>query len=236
MREAVSEVSRLLYGRKRGRKLRPGQQALLERMLPVLRLELPAPGARLDPAHLFSPAKRDLWIEIGFGGGEHLAAQAAAHPEIGFVGCEPFVNGLVGLFAHMRDRNLTNIRVFDDDARLLLAALPEAGVGRAFILFPDPWPKKRHHKRRIVGPATLDLLAFALKDGAELRFASDDAAYVRWTLTHVLNHGAFEWLAEGPNDWRRRPADWPPTRYEEKAEKAGRSCYFLRFRRQPRGA
>jgi tRNA (guanine-N7-)-methyltransferase len=236
MREAVSEVSRLLYGRKKGRKLRPGQQALYDRMLPLLRLELPAPGARLDPAYLFSPAKRDLWIEIGFGGGEHLAAQAAAHPETGFIGCEPFVNGLVSLFAHMRQRDLANIRVFDDDARLLLGALPPASVGRAFILFPDPWPKKRHHKRRIVGPATLDLLAFALKDGAELRFASDDASYVRRTLTHVIGHGAFEWLARGPNDWRRRPADWPQTRYEEKAEKAGRRCYFLRFRRQPRGA
>ena len=233
MREAVSDVSRLLYGRKRGRKLRPGQQALLERMLPLLRLELPA---HLDPAYLFSPAKRGLWLEIGFGGGEHLAWQAETHPDIGFIGCEPFVNGLVSLFAQIRDRTLSNIRVFDDDARLLLAALPAASLGRVFILFPDPWPKKRYHKRRLVSPATLGLLAFAMQDGAELRFASDDASYLRWTLAHVLGHGGFEWLAEGPGDWRRRPADWPQTRYEEKAEKAGRRCSFLRFRRRPRGA
>jgi tRNA (guanine-N7-)-methyltransferase len=236
MREAVSEVSRLLYGRKRGRKLRPGQQALYDHMLPALRLELPAPGAGLDPAYLFSPAKRDLWLEIGFGGGEHLAWQAAAHPDTGFIGCEPFVNGLVGLFARIRERGLSNIRVFDDDARLLLAALPAASIARAFILFPDPWPKKRHHKRRIVAPATLDLLAHVLRDDAELRIASDDASYVRWMLTHVINHGAFEWLARCARDWRERPAGWPQTRYEEKAGKAGRACYFLRFKRRPRGA
>jgi len=252
---AAGDVSRLLYGRKRGRKLRPGQQALLEAMLPRLRVRLPAPPARLDLPALFDPPVREVWLEIGFGGGEHLAWQAAAHPGIGFIGCEPFVNGLVSLFTRIRDQNLANVRVFDDDARLLLAALPEAGIARAFILFPDPWPKKRHHKRRIVAPATLDLLAFALGDGAELRIASDDASYVRWTLTHVINHGAFSWLArrpgdwrerpgdwrerpgdwrERPGDWRERPGDWPETRYEAKAKKAGKTCYFLRFSRQAR--
>lgn len=231
---AMAEVSRLLYGRKRGRKLRPGQQALYDSMLPALRLELPGPGSRLDPAYLFSPPKRDLWLEIGFGGGEHLAWQAERHPDIGFIGCEPFVNGLVALFAHVRNRSLANLRVFDDDARLLLAALPESSLSRAFILFPDPWPKKRHHKRRIICPAILDLLAYALKDGAELRIASDDAGYVRWTLTHVINHGAFAWEARAAHDWRERPADWPETRYEEKAKRQGRRCYFLRFSRLPR--
>ncbi len=233
---AMAEVSRLLYGRKRGRKLRPGQQALYDSMLPALRLELPGPGSRLDPAYLFSPPKRDLWLEIGFGGGEHLAWQAETHPDIGFIGCEPFVNGLVALFAHVRNRSLANLRVFDDDARLLLAALPESSLSRAFILFPDPWPKKRHHKRRIICPAILDLLAYALKDGAELRIASDDAGYVRWTLTHVINHGAFAWEARAARDWRERPADWPETRYEEKAKRQGRRCYFLRFSRLPRRA
>ena len=234
MTPAMADVARLLYGRKRGRKLRPGQQALYDAMLPALRIELPGPGTRVDPAFLFSPAKRDLWLEIGFGGGEHLAWQAETHPDTAFIGCEPFVNGLVALFAHVRNRSLGNVRVFDDDARLLLAALPEASLARAFVLFPDPWPKKRHHKRRIICPAILDLLAYALKDGAELRFASDDASYVRWTLDHVTGHGAFSWTARRPRDWRERPADWPETRYEDKAKREGRRCYFLRFVRRPR--
>lgn len=232
----VPDVSRLLYGRKRGRKLRPGQQALLDDMLPRLRVEMPPPGRKLDPAYLFAPPRRQLWLEIGFGGGEHLAFQAASHPDTGFIGCEPFINGLVGLFAHIRDRKLVNIRVFDDDARLLLAALPPSSIARAFILFPDPWPKKRHHKRRIIAPSTLDLLAGVLADGAELRVASDDAGYVRWTLAHTLRHGAFDWLAEKPSDWRNRSKDWPETRYEAKAKEQGKRCYFLRFVRRQRGA
>jgi tRNA (guanine-N7-)-methyltransferase len=232
----VSDATRLLYGRKRGRKLRAGQQALYDTLLPKLRVALPAPGATLDLAALFSAAVRDVWLEVGFGGGEHLAFQAASHPDIGFIGCEPFVNGVVTLLARISAQGLANIRLFDDDARLLLAALPPAGVGRAFILFPDPWPKKRHHKRRIVSPAVLDMLALALKPGAELRLASDDASYVRWMLAHVIGHGAFSWLARRASDWRERPADWPATRYEEKAKKAGKSCYFLRFSRRPEAA
>ncbi len=232
----VSGISRLLYGRKRGRKLRPGQRTLFDDMLPKLRVEIPPPGKKLDPAFLFVPPRRQLWLEIGFGGGEHLAFQAELHPDVGLIGCEPFVNGMVGLFAHIRDRKLSNIRVFDDDARLLLASLPPASITRAFVLFPDPWPKKRHHKRRIIGPATLDLLAGVLIDDAELRVASDDAGYVRWALAHVLDHGAFDWEAESPQDWRERPRDWPQTRYEAKAREQGRRCYFLRFVRRKRGA
>ena len=239
MASAAPQLTRLLYGRKRGRKLRSGQQALFDEMLPALRLELPAPPARLDLAVLFPPAHpspgRDIWLEIGFGGGEHLAWQAADHPDVGFIGCEPFINGLVSLFAHIREKDLTNIRVVNDDARLLLAVLPPASLSRAFILFPDPWPKKRHHKRRIICPATLDLLATALKDGAELRIASDDAGYVCWTLTNVIDHGAFSWQAATSRDWRQRPADWPATRYETKARARRRACYFLRFTRVPRG-
>ncbi len=235
MAMAAPRPARLLYGRKRGRKLRPGQQALYDRMLPRLRVALPAPPARLDVPPLFDQRLAKFWIEIGFGGGEHLAFQAATRPEVGFIGCEPFVNGLVGLFAQIRDQKLSNIRVFDDDARLLLAALPESSISRVFILFPDPWPKKRHHKRRIVSPAILDRLAACLEDNAELRFASDDALYVRWTLAHVIKNGAFSWLARQPRDWRERPADWPQTRYEAKAVEAGKACYFLRFSRLPRG-
>jgi len=201
--------------------------------LPTLRLALPEHGS-LDPQALFPASYGDLWLEIGFGAGEHLAAQAAAHPEVGFLGAEVFENGVVKLLAAMRERGLDNVRVWVDDARLLLAALPERSLGRVFILFPDPWPKLRHHKRRMVSAATLDRLGRLMKDGAELRLATDDVGYLRWMLELAPMHPAFEWMARGPEDWRQRPADWPATRYERKAILAGRQPYFLRLRRRPR--
>ena len=224
---------RLVHGRRRGRKLRPGQQALEAGLLPELSVDLPAAG-RLEPRALFAPPVDAVWLEVGFGGGEHLAAQAEAHPAIGMIGCEVFENGIVKLLAEVRRRSLANIRLFTDDARLLIAALPEASVARAFILFPDPWPKLRHHKRRMVSTETLDRLAVALTDGAELRLATDDADYLAWMLERAAAHPDFEWLARGPEDWRQRPADWPATRYEQKALAAGRKPAFLRFRRKPR--
>ncbi len=171
---------------------------------------------------------------MGFGTGEHLAAQAESHPGTGFIGCEPFVNGVARLLALIADRNLGNVRVFADDARLVLEALGPASIGRAFVLFPDPWPKSRHHKRRFIAPATVDALARVLKDGAELRVATDHAEFCRWTLRHVLAHAAFEWPARGPADWRIRPPDWPATRYGVKAEAAGSHSVYLTFRRRPR--
>jgi tRNA (guanine-N7-)-methyltransferase len=224
---------RLVYGRRRGRKLRPGQEALRRNLLPRLAITLPQTGA-LDPRALFAPPVEEVWLEVGFGGGEHLAAQAEAHPAIGMIGCEVFENGVVKLLGEIERRALGNVRIFTDDARALMAALPEASLGRAFVLFPDPWPKQRHHKRRMVSRETLDRLAVALQDGAELRLASDDADYVAWMLERATAHRAFEWLAEGPADWRARPADWPPTRYEQKAIAAGRKPAFLRFRRKAR--
>jgi len=206
---------------------------LLRSLLPLLRVELPAQGP-LAPRGLFAPPAEAVWLEVGFGGGEHLAAQAEAHPAIGLIGCEVFENGVAKLLAEVKRRALANVRVFIDDARLLLAALPEASLARAFILFPDPWPKLRHWKRRIVSSETLDRLAFALADGAELRLATDDADYLCWMLERATAHPAFEWLARGPRDWRARPADWPPTRYEQKALAAGRKPAFLRFRRRRR--
>jgi tRNA (guanine-N7-)-methyltransferase len=173
-------------------------------------------------------------LEIGFGAGEHLAAQAAAHPETGFIGSEVFENGIAKLLAEIEPRRLSNIRLFLDDARLLLAALREASLTRVFILFPDPWPKLRHHKRRIVSRATLDALARVMTDGAELRLATDDRGYLAWMLEHATGHPDFEWLAQRPEDWRTRPVDWPATRYEQKAFAAGRSPTFLRFRRRTR--
>jgi tRNA (guanine-N7-)-methyltransferase len=231
---APPERKRLLYGRRRGRPLRAGQRGLVDDLLPRVSLALPASGT-LDPAALFDPPPVDIWVEIGFGGGEHLAAQAAAHRDIGLLGCEVFENGIVKLLTEMQRLALTNIRILADDARLLLAALPAESVGRAFILFPDPWPKMRHNKRRIVSTETLDTLAGLMKDGAELRIATDHLAYLDWMLGVVTVHPDFAWLVEGPADWRIRPDDWPPTRYEAKAIAAGRKPYFLRLARRPRG-
>ncbi len=202
-------------------------------LLPQLGFAVPESG-QLDPRALFATPVEAVWLEIGFGAGEHLAAQAKAHPELGLIGCEVFENGVVKLLAELQRLALGNVRVLMDDARLLLAALPEASLARVFILFPDPWPKLRHHKRRLVAPATLDALARTMCDEAELRLASDDADYLAWMLEHATAHPDFAWLARRPGDWRERPADWPPTRYEQKALAAGRSPAFLRFRRRPR--
>ena len=224
---------RTLYGRRKGKKLRPGQQELLHEALPNLSIAAPAEGERFDPRELF-PDKKDVWLEIGFGAGEHLIWQAQQNPEIVFIGCEPFINGLARALGASVREGLSNIRFLQDDARFLLRALPEKSIGRAFILFPDPWPKLRHHKRRLVATPTLDLLAAAMKDGAELRLATDDASYLPWMVEHATRHPAFAWLAERPEDWRGRPADWPPTRYEQKALKAGRRPAYLRLVRRPR--
>jgi len=231
---------RRLYGRRLGRPLKPSRRDLVNTVLPELTVPIAegvgAEGAgTLDPATLFAASDNSAplksWLEIGFGCGEHLAAQAQAHPEIGFIGCEPFMNGVAALLAHISEAGLGNIRFHADDARLLLEALKESSISRAFILFPDPWPKKRHWKRRIVAPQTLDQLARVMIDGAELRLASDHPDYVEWMMDHLAGHSAFE-LAQ---DWRARPADWPPTRYEAKARAAGRDCVYLSFLRRPRG-
>ncbi|HEX3522344.1 MAG TPA: tRNA (guanosine(46)-N7)-methyltransferase TrmB [Stellaceae bacterium] len=202
-------------------------------MLPRLAISAPASG-HLDIAALFGNARPSIWLEIGFGGGEHLAQMAEQHPQIGFIGCEVFENGIVKLLAQIEQRRLDNVWIFPDDARLIMAALPPASVGRVFILFPDPWPKRRQHKRRIVSRATLDTLAEIMTDDAELRMATDDADYLCWILEHITAHPAFEWLARRPGDWRERLPDWPPTRYEAKARAAGRSLAFLRLRRRSR--
>jgi tRNA (guanine-N7-)-methyltransferase len=183
---------------------------------------------------LFSHRPTAVWLEIGFGNGEHLAEQARRHPEIGFIGSEVFVNGVAALLRHIEWLGLTNVRIFDDDARLLLTSLPEASIARAFLLFPDPWPKARHAKRRFVGRANLAILANLLADGAELRIATDDPGYARWTLRQLSDRTEFSWLARKPSDWRDPPADWVETRYQRKAVAAGRRPVFLRFERRPR--
>lgn len=231
--DASPERRRVLYGRRRGRPLRPGRRDLIDTLLPQLSIVLPGQG-RLDPTALFPDAPAETWLEIGFGGGEHLAAQAENHRETGFIGCEPFVNGVASLLAKIKQEDLANIRVFPDDARILMDSLTESSLDRVFILFPDPWPKKRHAKRRLISPRTIDALARVMKDNAELRLASDDPQYIRWMLEHLRRHEAFQWLAGSPSDWRQRTADWPATRYETKALQAGRRCAYLRFCRLPR--
>jgi tRNA (guanine-N7-)-methyltransferase len=217
---------RTLYGRRRGKKLRAGQEALLGTLLPKLLVKLPLS----EPLFGKSGGDGEIWLEIGFGAGEHLVWQAEQHPDVMLLGCEPFINGVAKCLAHIERTGVTNVRLFNDDARLLMAALPERSLSRVFILFPDPWPKTRHHKRRFVQRATLDLLAPLMKTGAELRLATDDPSYLPWMVEHACTHPAFEWLAERPSDWRGRPADWPPTRYEQKML-AGHKPVFLRLRR-----
>ncbi len=228
----TSEVKRRVYGRRFGRKLRDSQKELLAEVMPKVRVPAFEPGARLDPASLFDTPKRDFWLEIGFGGGEHLVWQANQNPDVGLIGAEPFLNGVVSGLGHIHREQVTNVRVWPDDARPLMDALPEGCIGRAFILFPDPWPKKRHNNRRFVQKENLDSLARLLRPGAELRMASDDQDYVAWMLAETTPHPAFAWLAEGPSDWRERPRDWPATRYEEKARAKGIQPSFLRFRRR----
>jgi tRNA (guanine-N7-)-methyltransferase len=222
------------HGRRQGRKLRPGRKKLVEELLPQIRLALPPGNAPFDSRPLFSPSPARLWLEIGFGGGEHLAGQAARHADTGFIGCEVFLNGLASALAHIDREKLTNVRLLHEDARALLPRLPEASVDRIYLLFPDPWPKRRHRDRRFTGRANLDALARVMADGAELRIASDDMGFIRWTLEQARLHPDLAWQAQRPQDWRQSPPDWIATRYQEKAVKAGRSPVFLTFRRHPR--
>ena len=222
------------HGRRRGRRLRPHRQDLLSELLPRLRITLPPAGASLEPSALFPRPPSQLWLEVGFGSGEHLVEQARRHPDVGVIGCEVFVNGVAALVGQVERAALANVRVFDDDARLLLATLPEASIDRAYLLFPDPWPKTRHAKRRFVGPANLPTMARILADGAEFRIATDDMGYVRWTLQQLVGHPDFRWTAAGPRDWRNPPEDWVETRYQRKAIAAWRPPVFLCFERRPR--
>ncbi|HEX4859646.1 MAG TPA: tRNA (guanine(46)-N(7))-methyltransferase TrmB [Rhizomicrobium sp.] len=196
-----------------------------ETLLPKLALALEQ--AR-DPTSYFDGVD-DVWLEIGFGAGEHLLWQAEHHPRVGLIGAEPYEGGVAKLLARLT--GLENIRIHEGDAREIIDALPDASIGRAFILFPDPWPKTRHHKRRFVQSETLDALGRILKPGAELRFASDDAGYVAWTLERLTAHPAFVWTAARASDWTTRGADWPGTRYEAKALHG--PPVFLRFVRKP---
>ena len=223
---------RHVYGRTKG-KPEARQANLMETLFPGVSISLA--GTRIDPSDLFGDAE-ETWLEVGFGGGEHLAHHAALHPRIGIIGCEPFINGVAKLVAAIDERNLANIRILADDARFLLERLTPASLARVFVLYPDPWPKKRHNKRRFINMETLGFLASALRPGGELRFASDIPDYIAWTLAHIArfnreNGETFRWTAEQAADWRTPYENWPGTRYEAKAIREGRVPAYLTFRR-----
>ena len=217
------------FGRRTGRKLTAARQHLIAELLPKLRLN---PNSDLgEAAILFPELIDDLWMEIGFGAGEHLVAQAVRHPNIGFIGCEPYINGVAALLAAINDQALTNIRVYDDDVRQLMPMMPAACLGRLYILFSDPWPKVRHHRRRMTVEANLGSFARLLRPGAEFRFASDQTEFAAWTLERVLRDRRFTWVARRADDWRLAPEGWVETRYEQKAQARGLKSVYLNFLR-----
>ncbi len=222
------------FGRRHGKRLRPNAARLMETRLPALAIVLPADGSEVASAGLFPRPVTDVWLEIGFGGGEHVAAQARAHPDVGLIACEVFANGIASLLGHLEGSGIDTVRIFAEDARRLLPVLPEGTVGRAFVLFPDPWPKTRHAERRFVNQANLDLLARVMGDGAELRVASDDPGYQEWARHQLDAHPAFEAI-QVTTDRAALPADWPPTRYETKCL-ADHPPLFFRYRRVARSS
>ncbi len=219
-----------LYGRQQDKPLKPRQARLMESLLPRIAVPDPAAGP-VDLKALF-PQAEEYQLEVGFGGGEHLAWQAAHHPKTGFIGAEPFINGVGKLLSAVDDDGLDNVRIHFGDARPLIEALPDASLARIYVLHPDPWPKKRHHKRRMISPWFFTEAARLIRPGGALRVASDIRDYIRWTLMHARNAPDFEWTAERAADWRVRPDDWPQTRYEAKSIREGRTPCYLVFRRK----
>jgi tRNA (guanine-N7-)-methyltransferase len=213
---------RKLYGRRKGPKLSPRQVGLRRTLLGDL-------AWRVGEAPLpqFPNNVRELWLEVGFGAGEHLVALAELNPQVGLIGAEPYEMGMAKMLTKLEEKPLNNVRLYEGDGREILEALPDASLSRFFLLFPDPWPKTRHHKRRFLQMEMLDLLAAKLKPGSELRFATDDKSYLPYALERLMAHPAFAWTATGQGDWKVRPPGWPPTRYEAKAIKGPPS--FLRF-------
>jgi tRNA (guanine-N7-)-methyltransferase len=208
------------YGRRRGRKPSARQAALLRDGL----LQITVDAAEVADASL-------AWLEIGFGGGEHLLWQARHNPRALIIGCEPYEDGVIKVLSAIETEGLKNLRIHMGDVRDILRALPQGALDRAFILFPDPWPKRKHRKRRLVNSSLLELLARALKPGAELRIATDIGDYARTMLEAFRSEPGFAWQAESPADWRTQPADWVETKYEAKAIEAGRRRYYFRFLR-----
>ena len=222
---ASTPPRRTLYGRSRGKALRAGQERLVAAALPRIEIALEALGR----PGLFPFEPREMWLEIGFGAGEHLIDRAKANPDVGFVGCEPFLNGVAAALSGIEREKLSNVRLRRGDAQALIEAAPEAFFARIFILYPDPWPKRRHHKRRVVSDAMIEALARVMRPCGELRFATDIDDYAGWTLRHFLASPHFRWTASRADDWRTPWPEWRPTRYEAKAHRAGRRSAYLTF-------
>jgi tRNA (guanine-N7-)-methyltransferase len=220
-----------LFGRRKGHRLRPHQSELIAELLPRLALDTAAPATALPT--LFAHDVTELRLEIGFGGGEHLIAEALAFPETGFIGCEPYVNGMAKILAQIEAREIGNIRLFAGDAAELLAWLPSQSLARIDLIHPDPWPKRRHWKRRFVQDATIAAMARVLRPQGEFRFVSDIDDYCGWTLAHLLRAADFAWTAERADDWRKPWPGYTMTRYGRKAEREGRTAAYLRFQREP---
>ncbi len=216
-----------LYGRRKGPKLSAHQAELRRTLLDKLALDLTKPALAQFPNNV-----RELWLEVGFGAGEHLFQLAGENPDVGLIGAEPYEMGVAKLLTKLAANPLNNVRIYEGDGRDIIAALPDTSLSRFFLLFPDPWPKTRHHKRRFLQMDMLDELARVLKPGAELRFATDDKSYLPYALERLMAHPAFEWKAQGPTDWKARPENWPATRYEAKAIK-GPPSYLGFVRKRP---
>ena len=216
------------WGRRKGKRLRAAQAGRVEDLLPRLRFD---PPDLTDPAALFPRPVREVWLEIGFGGGEHLLANARRHPDIGILGVEPFVNGMAKLLASLEADHIDTVRLHDGDATGVLAALPDTSLERVDLNYPDPWPKRRHNRRRFVSDDSLRQIARVLRPGGTFRFVSDIDHYVGWTLARLLRAPELRWTAEAPGDWREPFADWPGTRYEAKALREGRRPSYIAARR-----
>lgn len=221
------------FGRRKGKTLRKGQAERLEQQLPALSLDLAA-SPPVDIADLFPHRPSEVRLEIGFGGGEHLIHRALERPDVGFIGVEPFVNGMTKALGRIAEAGIANIRLSGENGVRVLDWLPEGSLSRVLLLYPDPWPKKRHWKRRFVGADTVARFARVLKDDGEFWFASDIDTYVDWTLRHLRASADFMWTASAAADWRMPWAGWPGTRYEAKARREGRGSAYLTFRRLPR--
>ena len=229
-RDTTSHRQGAFFGRRKGHALKPRQAALIETLLPRLALDLarPAPSSLCA---LFEGAS-DVRLESGFGGGEHLVAEAERSPDTGFIGIEPFINGMAKMLASISDRGLTNIRLHHGDATDVLAWLPDAGLARFDLLYPDPWPKRRHWKRRFVQAGSVAQIARTVRPGGEFRFVTDWPDYAAWTLRHLARSRDFEWTAERADDWRLPWPGFTSTRYESKAKREGRAPCYLIFRRR----
>jgi tRNA (guanine-N7-)-methyltransferase len=228
MNDGRTSEPRAFFGRRKGHPLKPRQAALFETLLPKLKLDLTSPPSF---AELFAVPVDDVRLEIGFGGGEHMISEAVAHPRSGFIGVEPFVNGMAKALAAIEANALSNIRLHHGDASEVIAWLPPTSLARIDLIYPDPWPKRRHWKRRFVQDESVAALARILRPGGEFRFATDIPDYAAWTLVRLMRSPAFEWTAERADDWRKPWAGFSGTRYEAKAKREGRVPCYLIFRR-----